>query len=248
MPKDESWLLKEKYHGELSEAFFADCKRLALGEPLGYLIGFVPFLHCRISLDSKPLIPRPETEYWVEKAIGSINSMGSQSVNSVRVLDLCAGSGCVGVAVAKHVPQAHVDFSEIDNAHLPTIQKNLSDNNITENRYCITHANLFEGLLGGYDFILSNPPYIDISRNRTDENVLAYEPYIALSGGLQGMEIIEDIITRAPLYLRLRGQLWIEHEPEQSEIIKELGEHSNFQTTTHKDQYGVERFSVLVLQ
>ncbi len=66
MSKDIAWLLQEKYGGEKSEAFFADCKRLALGEPLGYLIGHTPFLDCTIYLDSKPLIPRAETEFWTE--------------------------------------------------------------------------------------------------------------------------------------------------------------------------------------
>jgi len=66
------WLLKEKYHGVESEAFHADCARLATGEPLGYLIGHVPFLNCTIHLDSHPLIPRPETEFWTEQAIAEI--------------------------------------------------------------------------------------------------------------------------------------------------------------------------------
>jgi methylase of polypeptide subunit release factors len=72
MSQDIEWLLKEKFGGEKSDAFFADCKRLALGEPLGYLIGHVPFLGCTIHLDSKPLIPRTETEFWTEKAIEEI--------------------------------------------------------------------------------------------------------------------------------------------------------------------------------
>lgn len=245
MPKEEQWLLNEKYNGLTCDEFYADCKRLALGEPLGYLIGHIPFLGATIYLDSKPLIPRPETEFWVEQACRVIREIGSISP---RILDLCAGSGCIGVAVAMAVPDSHVDFSEIDAVHLPTILKNVQANDIANDRVSIFHTNLLEGLPGGYDFILTNPPYIDMSLNRTDENVLTHEPYLALSGGLAGMEIIEDVIKRAPLYLRLKGQLWIEHEPEQVSSISSLAKLHGFSYAVHTDQYGIERFSVLVLQ
>ncbi|MEN9920511.1 MAG: hypothetical protein RL538_404 [Candidatus Parcubacteria bacterium] len=240
------WLLGEKYSGEKSEAFFADCKRLALGEPLGYLIGHVPFLDATIHLDSKPLIPRPETEFWVEKAIVEIKSGGFAA--APRVLDLCAGSGCIGVSVAKNIPEATVHFSEIDSNHIPTIKKNLAENGISEDKTCIAHSNLFEAFLGTYDFILSNPPYIDMDLGRTDANVLEHEPYVALSGGLAGLEVIMTIIEGAPKHLKSGGQLWIEHEPEQSEAIRNLAREHKFTATTHKDQYDVERYSVLVLQ
>lgn len=245
MPKEEAWLLEEKYHGEANNAFFADCKRLALGEPLGYLIGYVPFLNCKIWLDSHPLIPRPETEYWVEKAVAEIKA---GAIASPRLLDLCAGSGCIGVSTAKAIPTAIVDFSEIDLSHLPTIKKNLLENGIANERAIIHHTNLFDGIEQTYDFILSNPPYIDLTLGHTDENVLKYEPYIALSGGLAGLEVIEDIIKRAPLFLNPHGQLWLEHDPQQTKAINVLASENRFSATTHNDQYGVNRYSVLVLQ
>lgn len=250
--QEMEWVLKEKYGGEKSDAFFADCKRLALGEPLAYVIGFAPFLDCKIWLDNKPLIPRPETEFWTEEAIktiknGSTISLGLEK-DSPRILDLCAGSGCIGVAVAKAIPESRVDFSEIDTRLLPTIAKNIKENKIKPERTNVYHTNLFENIKSTYDFILSNPPYIDEALNRTDESVKVHEPYLALFGGLKGMEIIERIIESAPNHLTAGGQLWLEHEPEQSEAIKELGLKQNFAVSTHKDQYQVERYSVLVLQ
>jgi HemK-like putative methylase len=255
MSQDIEWLLKEKYGGEKSEAFFADCKRLALGEPLGYLIGHVPFLGCTIYLDSKPLVPRPETEYWTEKVISDIKTNypvqhpeKTAGSDQLRILDLCAGSGCVGVAIAKAIPDAIVDFSEIDERHLPTITKNLSENGIDTTHTHIYHSNLFEAFSGTYQYIVSNPPYIDMDLKRTDENVLEHEPYIALSGGLAGIEVIMQIIQEAPKHLERHGQLWIEHEPEQSAAIRNLARENKFICTTHKDQYDVERYSILVLQ
>lgn len=246
------WLLDEKFNGIKSDAFYADCKRLALGEPLAYLIGSIPFLHCTIFLDSHPLIPRAETEYWVEQAISTIKHSKTLSLGfaeePLRILDLCAGSGCIGVAVAKAFPSAHVEFSEIDRNHLPTITKNLSENNIVEERYTLHHTSLFTTLVGQYDFILTNPPYINESLKRTDSEVIKHEPHVALFGGKDGMELIAEIIKTAPAHLKSGGQLWIEHEPEQSAAIIHLAAEHGFSCTNHQDQYDVERFSILVLQ
>jgi HemK-like putative methylase len=244
MSQEIEWLLKEKYHGQQTDEFFADCRALALGEPLGYLIGHTPFLGCTIHLDSKPLIPRPETEFWTELAIKEIEQGESKTP---RVLDLCAGSGCIGVAVAKKIPGATVDFSEIDESHIPTIEKNVLENGIDLARTHIRHTNLFEAFSGTYDFILSNPPYIDAAVNRVDESVVQNEPYIALFGGEGGLDVITHIIEQAPSHLERHGQLWIEHEPEQSDAIRNLAREHKFTCTTHHDQYDVERYSVLVL-
>jgi HemK-like putative methylase len=250
--QEMTWLLNEKYAGVKSEAFYADCKKLVLGEPLAYLIGFTDFLHCKIWLDGRPLIPRAETEFWAEEAIQVIN--GSQTLSlgldtqPLRILDLCAGSGCIGTAIAKAVPDAYVDFGELDAKLIPTIQKNLTENNIKEARSNVLQTNLFSNLRGVYNFIFSNPPYIDESLGRTDESVKSNEPHLALFGGRKGMEIITTLIEDAPTHLSPCGQLWIEHEPEQSEHIKEIAVANNFSISTHLDQFGVERYSVLVLQ
>lgn len=248
MSQDEVWLLKEKYGGTESSAFRADLERLRAGEPLAYLIGHTPFLDCKIYLDSHPLIPRTETEYWVEKAIESI-LMDSKS--DTTVLDLCAGSGCVGVAVARNVPDAQVTFTEIDSSHFPTIKKNLelnlSDYSDRMEHLQVLQSDLFQNVTGKFDFILTNPPYIDPALDRTENSVKRHEPHLALYGGESGFAIITDIIKEAPGYLNNAGQLWIEHEPEQVEAIHSLASAYDFLVVTHKDQYGVERFSVLTL-
>ena len=377
LSQEERWLLKEKYGGEKSSGFFADCERLAAGEPLGYVIGWVPFLGSTIYLDDHPLIPRPETEYWVEHAIASIrhrtdainvkeSTNGAKKYDTpctqdfpsgnkdilvatqdcpsgnkdildrhdkgvegspgqhrsflgtdrndaaqIRVLDLCAGSGCIGVAVARHVPEARVDFAEVDSRLLPTIEKNLLENvpairsknlsinrkvveeekstpDIPGNRYIkkasvgvtdghgevcgvpgcsvsavnssiadgvdratglsIIQSDVFSNVTGRYDLILSNPPYIDPALDRTEPSVKDHEPHRALYGGTNGLACIERIIAGAPAHLLPSGELWIEHEPEQTAAIQALATHHGFVSTTHPDQYGVERYSVLVLE
>jgi len=100
---DDDWLLRDKYKGHQSAAFMADRARLATGEPLGYVIGWVPFLDCAIWLKTRPLIPRPETEFWVARAIAQ---MRKDEIVKPRVLDLCAGSGCVEAPSAQNALRA----------------------------------------------------------------------------------------------------------------------------------------------
>jgi release factor glutamine methyltransferase len=249
--QEASWLLKEKYNGEKSEAFFADVARLEAGEPLAYLIDSIPFLGTTITLTSKPLIPRPETEFWVEKAITTIKETQRVTERTMQVLDLCAGSGCIGVAVGNAIPESIVHFVELVTTHLPTITHNCEANNLPEARRKIIESDLFTGLRTEpqprYDFILSNPPYIDPKVDRAEASVKAYEPALALYGGWAGIELIARIITEAPNFLLPHGQLWLEHEPEQAELITELAK-DLFTVSIHTDQYGVNRFSKLVLQ
>lgn len=258
------WLFQEKYHGEKTAGFFADCARLEAGEPLAYLIGSIPFLDCQISLDSHPLIPRQETEYWVEQAITAIKIASSRKdLTQVRglssnleslgrtpkILDLCAGSGAIGVAIAKAIPEAYVTLTEIDPTHLPTVEKNLKMN-ISEypNRlgyYHCVQSDLFQNVTDTFDFILTNPPYIDKAAGTVDTSVEAYEPALALFGGEAGLDIITRIIADASSYLTPRGQLWIEHEPFQCEAIATLATEHHFAVTHHHDQYGTYRYSIM---
>lgn len=257
--KDEvRWLLEEKYGGEKSasvfnesideiknkyswgEAFFADLERLNSGTPLAYLIGHMPFLNCTIYLDSHPLIPRPETEFWVEKVIAEVKDAAA---TPPRILDLCAGSGCIGVAIAKALPNTHVTFAEIETSHLPTIAKNLHANDIDPTHYQIFQSDLFDGVSGQFDFILSNPPYIDPALDRVETSVKEFEPSVALYGGRGGIEIIERLITGAAIHLSPAGTLYLEHEPEQVEAVMSLAVAHGFTAAAHNDQYNQPRYS-----
>lgn len=243
MSKDEQWLLEEKYNGQKTEGFLADHARLREGEPLAYVIGHIPFLNTTIHLDSKPLIPRPETEFWVERIIDTILFRGLTP--KLRILDLCAGSGCIGVAVLKAIPEALVDFVEIDESHHTTISRNIHENGTDVSRTQIIGGNLFEKVTHTYDYILSNPPYIDKILERTESSVLLYEPHQALFAGNGGLALIERIITDAPTHLTNHGVLVIEHEPEHYARIHGLGSHRGFAVRHEKDQYNVLRYTVL---
>jgi release factor glutamine methyltransferase len=112
LSKEERQLLDEKYAGNAAaEGFKDDRKRLAAGEPLAYVIGWQPFLGLKIYLDSRPLIPRPETEWWTEELIKHLNERFGDA--PFRLLDLCAGSGAIGIAVLAMMPGARVSFGEL---------------------------------------------------------------------------------------------------------------------------------------
>lgn len=239
--QEEHWLLAEKYHGEKTAGFFADCERLAAGEPLAYVIGYIPFLECTIWLDSRPLIPRPETEYWTEAVSKTIPDTPS------TVLDLCAGSGCIGVAIAHARANTTVHFAELDTRHLPTIKKNIIENHIPLERTHVFQSDLFANVSEQYDYILTNPPYIDPALDRTETSVKTFEPHHALYGGAGGLELIEHIIGTVEHFLKPHGQLWLEHEPEQVATITNLAVTHGFYCSTHTDQFGVSRFSVLTV-
>ena len=238
--KEEQQLLDEKYAGTVTDAFAVDCARLTKGEPLAYVIGTQPFLGLSIHLDSRPLIPRPETEDWTEKAI----QMLLQESGPVSVLDLCAGSGAIGCAVLKHVPQAEVWFAEQDPAHEKTIQKNIEANNLDASRAHIVSGDLFAPLKDKkFSFILTNPPYIPEDRVLPD-SVTAYEPHTALFSGPDGLTLIRRIASSAQEYLLPGGQIWLECDTEHVEGAARCFWGRAYRVDIRKDQYGRPRYIV----
>lgn len=240
MNQDDTFLLREKYQGTETPDFQRDRERLWHGEPLAYVIGHIPFLNTKIFLESRPLIPRPETEWWVELFLKSLSSE-----RAVRILDLCAGSGAIGVAVLKNLPLATVTFAEIDPSHHETITKNILENSIDPKRASVVSGDLFENISDTFDVILTNPPYIDPALDRVAASVKDFEPSIALYGGTRGLEIIERLISASPSYVSPEGSVWIEHEPEQAEMIARLAAAVGFSSESAFDQFGTLRYSIL---
>lgn len=248
--RERQWLLVEKYDGVESPAFFADLARLESGEPLAYLIGHVPFLGTTISLGSHSLIPRTETEYWVERAIAELREMAQGRPEPLRILDLCAGSGAIGIAVLAALPETQVDFVELEERHHATIRQNLEANGIAPGRAVLFGGDLFGTIPSGrmYAAILTNPPYVDpVLRERVAQEVLVYEPHAALFGGEGGMALIERIVAEAPARLAPGGILYLEHEPEQVDALSTLAKQHRYTSCEHlPDQYGVLRYTRLV--
>ena len=183
-------------------------QRHLAGEPVAYLIGEWEFYGLPLDISESVLIPRPDTEVLVEQALSRL-----QGVSEPRILDLCAGSGCIGLALAKHLPGSRVVLGELDEGALRICRQNIRRNDLT-GRVVSLQMNALEKPpthLGEFDAIVSNPPYIpDGDIAGLDVSVRDYEPHLALRGGEDGLDFYRAICAQWRTALRADGRLLFE--------------------------------------
>ena len=178
------------------------------GEPVAYLIGEWEFYGLPLDISREVLIPRPDTEVLAEQAINYLRTQGE-----CRVLDLCAGSGCVGLAIASQVPQTRVVLGEWSDGALKICRQNIRRNGLS-GRVVPMQADARdkpEKTLGDFQCIVCNPPYIpraDI--DGLDVSVKDYEPHLALDGGEDGLDFYRDISEKWKDALNIGGRLYFE--------------------------------------
>lgn len=242
MQSDLDILIRDKYAGDAARVTDEDRERLNSGEPLAYVIGWIPFLGTRIYLDSKPLIPRPETEWWTEQLQNHVRTTHDSSPFSV--LDLCAGSGCIGIAMARAFPQSHISFAELHEEHVNLIQKNITEAAISAST-SLYISDVFSGLpeAVSFDYIATNPPYIPTTRT-LESSVTEYEPSDALFAGNDGLSIITRIASQAHRFLKPEGELWMECDISNIDAAAELLSTHFSHTEIRADQYGRPRIVV----
>ena len=240
---DTELLIRDKYAGDTSADLTDDLRRLVEGEPLAYVIGWVPFLGLKIYLDTHPLIPRSETEWWTEELVAHLKETYGDAPFSL--LDLCAGSGAIGLVVLATFPNAHVAFGELVPEHAELIKKNLKENGLDVSRARIQTGSLFEPFADErFDVIATNPPYIPEERVLPPE-VSRYEPSEALYAGSDGLSLIRQIALGAREHLKEASEIWIECDIENAEETKNLlMTHGAAAASIRKDLYGRPRLSV----
>ena len=148
------------------------------------------------------LIPRsPIAEFLIEEGFGLVEPQGVR-----RVLDLCTGSACIAIAAAHAFEQAQVDASDISTEALQVARSNVELHSM-ESRVTLTEADLFDGLSGRYDLILSNPPYVDAADMASTADEFSHEPALGLVAGDDGLDIAHRILATSAHYLSNDGLL-----------------------------------------
>ena len=195
-------------------------ERRMAGEPVAYLIGEWEFYGLPLDISQDVLIPRTDTEVLAEQAIAYIQTLGE-----CRVLDLCAGSGCVGLAIASQSPQARVVLGEIDDSALKICRQNIRRNSLSA-RVMPVQMDAREKparSLGEFQCIVSNPPYIptgDIAG--LEASVRDYEPHMALDGGADGMDFYRSIAEQWKEALTPGGRIYFEVGIGQADAVLRL--------------------------
>jgi release factor glutamine methyltransferase len=225
-------------------------ERRVKGEPLQYIVGHVEFLGMKIYVGKGVLIPRPETELLAEEAIETISKGGatpperaSSHHPPLQVLDLCTGSGCIALSIAKAFPEAKIHGTDVSKAALRFAKKNAEANGLRNVTFL--KGSLFEPLPEDavFDLIVSNPPYIissDIAGLQRE--IRDWEPVKALNGGKDGLDFYRKIFAQAGRYLRRGGIILCELGFGQSVEVSTMAKGSGFSKIfVKKDYAGIER-------
>ncbi len=220
---------------QATEAFQALLNRRLAGEPLAYLIGEWEFHGLPLDVSPDVLIPRDDTEILAQQAIVRVQSAGE----SARVLDLCTGSGCVGLAIAHDCPQAHVILADISEAALRVCRQNIRRNGLIGRAVACQADALAQPnpLLRDFDVIAANPPYIPSSDCETlDVSVRDFEPRLALDGGGDGLDFYRSILAHWTVSLRPGGWLLCEVGQGQAPAVETLfAQHGLVDIQTYPD-------------
>lgn len=217
--------------------------------PLQYLLGTAPFLDLEILVEPPVLIPRPETEEWTANLIEKLKKLHNKKIT---VLDICSGTGCIALAIAKALPETQVYATDISEKAIELAKRNAKHNKISNVTFI--QSDLYNELETDklFDLIVSNPPYISFDEfEDLDDSVTTWEDKQALVAADDGTAIIEDIIEDAPDYLKINEdmhkekipQLWIEIGYKQGPTVLDLCRSFGFpHAQVHKDLEGKDRY------
>ena len=234
LKKDRLYLIthdNEEISEKDAEAFKRLAKRRAGDEPMAYILGYKEFYGRNFIVNKDVLIPRPETEMLVELI---------KVEDNAKILDLCAGSGCIGLTLALECKNTKVTLSDISPKAVEIIKKNAENLGVEVN---MVESDLFSGIEGKFDIIVSNPPYIRSETIETLETAVKdYEPRLALDGGEDGLKFYKKIIPCSKKYLSENGRIFFEMGFDEGEQVAKILKENNFiDVRIYKDLANLDR-------
>ncbi|EIN14814.1 DNA methyltransferase, HemK [Mycoplasmopsis agalactiae 14628] len=231
MPTIEDLLLEKKRYGLESKVNSLELEKLNQGYPIQYIMGYVEYANVRINLNHKVLIPRYETEELVYILLNEYLKPG------MKVLDLCTGSGFIGIALKKNFDSINVTLSDIDDEAIMQTNENIALNFEDKAGIQVVQSDCFAGIEGKFDIIVSNPPYLDYEDKDVGESVRKFEPEIALFAQDSGWFFYEKLLNEAKQYLNENGILAFEINPKHinrwrqikgAKIVKDMSSKERF--------------------
>lgn len=221
------------------ERFKLMIERRCSREPLQYIIGYVDFGGVRLSVDSRALIPRPETELLFERCAAFLMKTEHPPGAPTRVLDLCTGSGALAAALAKRFPAAAVCATDISEDALVLARENAMINGANVS---FSHGDLFDAVdCLRFDAIVCNPPYIPSGDIDGLQAEVRGEPHLALDGGDDGLDIIRRVASQGADYLNPGGALFLEIGAGQSDAVMQILQKRYYNITIESDLSGFPR-------
>lgn len=211
--------------------FFEKIDRLVNNEPIQYILNRQDFMGLNLYVDSNVLIPQPDTEILVEEVIGLANEK-----ENLKILDMCTGSGAIAISLAKYINNSNVYATDISDSALE-IAKDNSLKNITD--VTVIQSDIFENVEEKeFDFIVSNPPYIETEVIKTLSKEVQNEPHIALDGGEDGLYFYRKITKEAIDFLKQDGYLAFEIGYNQREAVENLLRENGYKNIYSKKDLG----------
>ena len=219
-------------------------QRLLAGEPLAYVMGQWEFYGMQLTVNENVLIPRDDTCAVTELAINQALFLNENP----RILDLCTGSGCIGLAIASRVKDAKITLADISRDALQVARKNISAQKLSGRVTCV-QANALEAppaFLGKFDLIVSNPPYITTEEmTQLPDSVAKFEPHLALHGGSDGLDFYRAITEHYKAALKPGGFLCFEFGMDQGDAVCSLLETNGFTILERSRDYNDRERAVL---
>ena len=211
--------------------------------PLSHLVGFEYFYDRKFKVTKDVLSPRMETEELIYRVVEYVKSTKK---NNLKILDLCTGSGIIAITLKKELSQFSIDVvaSDISEEAIKVAKENAQSHDATTK---FIQSDIFNNIADKFDIIVSNPPYIDRKDEVTmQDNVLKYDPHLALFAEEEGMYFYRKIIEQANDYLNENGVIFFEIGYDQKDKIIKLADLNGYSAEVYKDINGRDRMAILV--